>query len=37
MPRHLGEEHPARRRNPTAFSFTVERVGETRQMDVKLI
>ena len=29
------EEHPTRRRDPTAFSFTVERAGErplTRQM-----
>ena len=35
MARHLAEEHPARRRDPTAFSFTVERAGErplTRQM-----
>ena len=35
MARHLEEEHPARRRDPTAFSFTVERAGErplTRQM-----
>ena len=35
MARHLADEHPARRRDPTAFSFTVERAGEwplTRQM-----
>ena len=35
MARHLEEEHPARRRDPTTFSFTVERAGErplTRQM-----
>ena len=33
--RLLAEEHPARRRDPKAFSFTVERAGErplTRQM-----
>ena len=33
--RHLEEEHPARRRDPTTFTFTVERAGErplTRQM-----
>ena len=33
--RHLDEEHPTRRRDPTAISFTVERAGErplTRQM-----
>ena len=35
MARHLAEEHPTRRRDPTAFNFTVERAGErplTRQM-----
>ena len=35
MARHLAEEHPARRRDHTTFSFTVERAGErpqTRQM-----
>ena len=35
MARHMAEEHPARRRDPTAFTFTVERAGErplTRQM-----
>ena len=35
MARRLAEEHPTRRRDPTAFSFTVERAGErplTRQM-----
>ena len=35
MARHLAEEHPARRRDHTAFTFTVERAGErplTRQM-----
>ena len=35
MARHLSEEHPTRRRDPTAFSFNVERAGErplTRQM-----
>ena len=34
MARHLEEEHPARRRDPTTFTFTVERAGErplTRQ------
>ena len=33
--RHLDEEHPTRRLDPTAISFTVERAGErplTRQM-----
>ena len=33
--RHLAEEHPARRRDHTTFSFTVERSGEqplTQQM-----
>ena len=28
MARHLAEEHPTRRRDPTAFSFNVERAGE---------
>ena len=35
MARHLADEHPARRRDPAAFTFTVERAGErplTRQM-----
>ena len=35
MARHLEEEHLARRRDPTTFSFTVERAGErplTRQI-----
>ena len=33
MARHLVEEHPARSRDPTAFSFTVERAGAlTRQI-----
>ena len=28
MARHLTEEHPARRRDPTTFSFRVEKAGE---------
>ena len=28
MARHLTEEHPARRRDPTTFSFQVEKAGE---------
>ena len=28
MARHLTKEHPARRRDPTTFSFRVERAGE---------
>ena len=35
MARHLTEEHPDRRRDPTAFSFRVEKAGErplTRQI-----
>ena len=28
MARHLAEEHPARRRDPSAYSFTVEKAGE---------
>ena len=28
MARHLTEEHPARRRDPTTFSFRLEKAGE---------